>query len=39
MVGIGVGLSDGGGLDLMMIPKLDRLWESHLQVPHLMATM
>jgi hypothetical protein len=39
MVGIGGGLSDGGGLDLMMIPKLDRSLESHPQIPHLTAVM
>lgn len=39
MVGIGVGLTAGGGLDLMKTQKLARSSENHLQVPQLMAVM
>jgi hypothetical protein len=39
MVGIGVGLTGGGGLDLMKTQKLARSLESLHQVPQLMAVM
>jgi hypothetical protein len=39
MVGIAVGLTAGGGLDLMKTQKLARSLESHLQAPQLMAVV